>query len=123
VFGCSEPITNQTARPDLATLDHGVVDGILLNGYNRAVFDLQMAGTHQAAQAGYRLTHLVDTDSPAIVAQEAPHGMPVAPREAYQDGISLAPSRKRLCVAASRHAASKGVRGQHRHRPLPNSLT
>jgi hypothetical protein len=90
VFGCGGPIPNQTTLDDLATLYRGVVNGSLLDGYDRALFYLQMAGTHQFNQEGYDWTHLVDTDIPAMVAEEAPSGMPVALRDAYEDDIFLA---------------------------------
>lgn len=90
VFGCGGPIPNQTTLDDLATLYRGVVNGSLLSGYDRALFYLQMAGTHQFNQEGYDWTHLVDADIPAIVAEEAPNGMPVSLRDAYEDDIFLA---------------------------------
>ena len=90
VFGCGGPIPNQTSLDDLATLYRGVVNGSLVNGYDRALFYLQMAGTHQFNQEDYDWTHLVDTEIPAMVAEEAPSGMPVALRDAYEDDIFLA---------------------------------
>jgi len=90
VFGCGGPIPNQTTLDDLATLYRGVVNGGLLDGYDRALFYLQMAGTHQFAQEGYDWTHLIDTDIPVMVIQEAPSAMPVALRDAYEDDTFLA---------------------------------
>ena len=90
VFGCGGPTPNETTLDDLATLYRGVANGTLLDGYDRALFYTQMAGTYQFISEGYDWTHLVDTDVPLIIDQEAPTGMPTALKNAFEDDILLA---------------------------------
>ena len=90
VFGCGGPPANETTLDDLATLYRGVVNGTLIDAYDRELFYLQMAGTYQFMQEGYDWTHLVDTDIPLIIDQEAPAGMSTALRNTFEDDIFLA---------------------------------
>jgi hypothetical protein len=90
VFGCGGPTPNETTLDDLATLYRGVANGSLLDGIHTAFFYSQMAGTSQFANEGYDWTHLVDTDIPAIIDQEAPAGMSTVGKDAFEDGIYLA---------------------------------
>jgi len=90
VFGCGGPPANETTLDDLATLYRGVVNGSLIDSYDRELFYVQMAGTYMFNQEGWDFTHLVDTDIPLIITQEAPTGMPTMLKDAYQDDIFLA---------------------------------
>jgi hypothetical protein len=89
VFGCGGP-PNQTTLNDLATLYRGVVNGTLIDSYDRELFYLQMAGTYMFMQEGYDWTHLVDTDILLIIDQEAPTGMPTVLKDAFEEEIFLA---------------------------------
>ena len=90
VFGCGGPTPNETTLDDLATLYKGVAEGTLLDGFHTALFYSQMAGTAQFDSVGYDWTHLVDTDIPAIIDDEAPAGMSAASKSAFEDDIYLA---------------------------------
>jgi hypothetical protein len=90
VFGCGGPPPNETTLDDLATLYRGVVNGTLIDAYDRELFYLQMAGTYMFMQEGYDWTHLVDTDIPLIIDQEAPVGMSAALKDAFEEDIFLA---------------------------------
>lgn len=90
VFGCGGPTPNQTTLDDLASLYRGVVNGTLLDESHQTLFYSQMAGTSQFASEGYDWTHLVDTDIPAIIDQEAPAEMSTALKTAFEDDIYLA---------------------------------
>lgn len=90
VFGCGGPTPNETTLDDLASLYKAVAGGGLLNRFHTALFYSQMAGTSQFASEGYDWTHLVDTDIPAIIDQEAPIGMSAASKDAFEDKIYLA---------------------------------
>jgi len=90
VFGCGGPIPNQTTLDDLATLYRGVVNGTLIDLYDRELFYFQMAGTYMFMQLGWDWTHLVDTDIPLIINQEAPSGMPTALKDAFEEDVFLA---------------------------------
>ncbi len=90
VFGCGGPPANQTTLNDLATLYRGVANGTLIDMYDRELFYLQMAGTYMFNQEGYDWTHLVDTDIPLFIDQEAPAGMPTALKDAFKEDIFLA---------------------------------
>jgi hypothetical protein len=89
-FGCGGPPANQTTLDDLATLYRGVVNGTLLDGYDRELFYLNMAGTYQFMIDGYDWTHLVDTDIPLIIDQEAPAGMSTTLKDAFEEDVFLA---------------------------------
>jgi hypothetical protein len=88
VFGCGGPTPNETTLDDLATLYRGVVNGTLIDSYDRELFYLQMAGTYQFMQEGYDWTHVIDTDIPLIIDQEAPVGMPTVLKDAFEDDTS-----------------------------------
>jgi hypothetical protein len=90
VFGCGGPTPNETTLDDLATLYRGVVNGTLLDGLDRALFYTQMAGTYQFLSEGYDWTHLVDTDIPDIIDDEAPPGMSTSLKDAFEEDILLA---------------------------------
>jgi len=89
VFGCGGPPDNETTLDDLATLYRGVANGTLIDMFDRELFFVQMAGTYMFDQEGWDFTHLVDTDIPLIIDQEAPTGMPTALKNAFEDDIFL----------------------------------
>ena len=90
IIGCGGPIADQTTLDDLALLYEGVANGTLLDDANRAIFYSQMAGTGQFNAEGYDWTHLLDTDIPQIVDQEAPPQMPAGLKDTFRAGITLA---------------------------------
>jgi hypothetical protein len=106
VFGCGGPIPNQTTLNDLATLYRGVANGTLLGGTYAELFYGQMAGTAQFAVEGQDWTHLVDTDIPAIIDQEAATGMPIAWKNAFEEDIFLAYKAGNYKICTSRDCAT-----------------
>jgi hypothetical protein len=62
----------------------------MLDSTHQQIFYNQMAGTAQFEAVGYDWTHLVDTDIPIIIDQEAPTGMPTSLKNAFEEKINLA---------------------------------
>ncbi len=90
VFGCGGPTPNQTTLHDLATLYRRVDAGTDLGPGYVELFYGNMAGSPQLASEGYDWTHLVDTDIPMIIDDEAPAGMSNTMKEQFGDQIFLA---------------------------------
>jgi hypothetical protein len=90
IIGCGGPVPDQTTLDDLALLYGGVANGTLLNDATRTIFYSQMAGTGEFNGEGYDWTHLVDTDIPNIIDQEAPAQMSTGLKAAFRAGINLA---------------------------------
>lgn len=90
VFGCGGPPPNETTLDDLALLYKSVINGTMLNPTYQQIFYNRMAGTAQYEDEGYDWTHLVDTDIPMIIDQEAPTGMATSLKNAFNEEIYLA---------------------------------
>jgi phosphatidylethanolamine-binding protein (PEBP) family uncharacterized protein len=65
-----------------------------------------MAGTYQVINDGYDWTHLVDTDIPLIIDQEAPAGMSTTLKQAFEEDVFLAYKAGNYTICTSENCAT-----------------